>query len=465
MKYLVLASLLVGLLVPHGFAAETNATSSRLFRPLSLAEALDIALQQNSAIRISTADLEATYGIVTQTRAVALPRVTINNNFVANQDSSVDRFVSSTENPALSTAFEFADQRWTANIRIVQSIYEGGRIRSALHSARLTRDQALANHQTVIADALRDVRVAYYGVLLAQQQLIVQEESLKLLQEELGQATKRYEAGTVPRFNVLRAEVEVANARPRVIRARNAGRVRKDNLATLMGENIPKGTDELPLILTDKLETAPYDVQLSAAIAQALGGRTELIALRLAERLRADQIKTAKSGYKPSVQLFAGYGAQSSQFSQDLSDELHGWEAGAQLSWNVFDGFLTRGRVQEAEALRRRAEAEIEDGMRRVELEVRTGYSTFIDSREVLASQEKVQESAEESLRLANARAAAGAGTQLDVLDAQTSLTEARTTQVQAKHEYAVARARLERAIGQPVVLSTNSNAGGAAPH
>ena len=80
---------------------------------------------------------------------------------------------------------------------------------------------------------------------------------------------------------------------------------------------------------------------------------------------------------------------------------------------------------------------------------MRTAYSTFIEAREVLESQKKVQEEAEEALRLANARADAGTGTQLDVLDAQTSLTQARTTQIQALHDYAVARARLERAIGQ----------------
>jgi outer membrane protein len=79
---------------------------------------------------------------------------------------------------------------------------------------------------------------------------------------------------------------------------------------------------------------------------------------------------------------------------------------------------------------------------------VRTDYSNFIEAREVLESQKKVQEEAEEALRLANARSEAGTGTQLDVLNAQTSLTQARSTQVQALHDYDVARARLERAIG-----------------
>src|SRR6185436_1673881 len=167
----VLTFLLIGWVAPQVRAADTNATSSRLLRPLSLAEALDLALQQNSAIRKSAADLEATHGVVAQTRAIALPRVTISSGYSANDDSSIDRFKATGTGAAFANSFEFADQRWSADIRIVQSIYEGGRINSALHSARLTREQAVANHQTVIADALRDVRVAYYGALLAQQQL------------------------------------------------------------------------------------------------------------------------------------------------------------------------------------------------------------------------------------------------------------------------------------------------------
>jgi outer membrane protein TolC len=131
-----------------------------------------------------------------------------------------------------------------------------------------------------------------------------------------------------------------------------------------------------------------------------------------------------------------------------LSREVDGWAVGAQLNWNIFDGFATRGRVIQARAQQQRAKTDVEDTARRIELEVRTAYSTFIEAREVLESQSKVQEEAEESLRLAKARTEAGTTTQLDVLNAETSLTQARTTQVQALHDYAVARARLERAIG-----------------
>jgi outer membrane protein TolC len=440
-----------------GVAADTNIASSasRLLRPLSLAEALDVALQQNSAIRKSAANLEATHGVVAQTRAIALPKARINGGYTAVEESSIDRFDApvsvGTSNLNLGDAFEFADQRWSVDVRVTQSIYEGGRINSALRSARLTREQALLQHQTIIADVLRDVRVAYYDVLLGQQQITVQEASLKLLQQELTDAQRRFESGTVPKFNVLRAEVEVANARPRLIRARNALRIAKDNFANLLGEAVPRETQELPLQLTDRLEAIPLEISLSDAVSRALARRTELEALRKAAALRDEALVNARAGYKPSLQVFAGYGSRSSQFNNDLTEELHGWEAGAQLNWNIFDGFLTKGRVQEAQGLRRRANEELAEAERQVDLDVRTAYSTFIEAQELLKSQEKVQESAEEALRLANARAEAGTATQLDVLSAQTALTEARTTQVQAVRDYAVARARLERAMGQAI--------------
>jgi outer membrane protein TolC len=166
--------------------------------------------------------------------------------------------------------------------------------------------------------------------------------------------------------------------------------------------------------------------------------------------LQRENVINARAGYKPTVQAFAGWDWVSSQFSGGgTKAEYDGWVIGGRLNWNIFDGMLTYGKVVEAKAQLAHAKADVEDRQRQIELEVRTDYSSFVEAREVLESQLKVQEEAEESLRLARARAEAGTGTQLDVLDAETSLTQARTTQVQALHDYDVARARLRRAIGQ----------------
>jgi len=170
--------------------------------------------------------------------------------------------------------------------------------------------------------------------------------------------------------------------------------------------------------------------------------------LRKQVELNQLNIVNAKSGYKPTVQLFAGYNWMNNEISTDLGNELAGWNAGAQLNWAMFDGLLTHGKVIQANAQFAHAKTDLADQSRQIELAVRTAYSDFIEAKEVLESQTKVQEEADEALREAKARADAGTGTQLDVLDAENSLTQARTTQIQALHDYATARAKMERAIG-----------------
>jgi outer membrane protein TolC len=193
-------------------------------------------------------------------------------------------------------------------------------------------------------------------------------------------------------------------------------------------------------------------VVLPDAIQQAFNRRTELISLQKEIELSELNIINAKSGYQPTVSIFAGYNVQNNEFSTDVGNEVHGWIGGGQMSWNIFDGLLTHGKVIQAKAQASHAKTDYEDRARIIELEVRTDYSDFIEARETLESQVKVQEQAVESLREAYARASAGTGTQLDVLDAETSLTQARTTQVQAQHDYVAARARLERAMGADLI-------------
>jgi outer membrane protein len=445
---LFLLSLLLIVPVPCGNCAEASTNNRPLLtRPLSLPDAIDLALQQNANVLKGRADLEAAYGLVLQTRAIVLPSVRSTGNFQAADPGLREQFPT-------PLPVNLPDNTWFVDIRVTQSLYEGGRMKSALREAKLTKEQAVSQFESVIADTVLDVQLAYYDALLAQQQILVQEASVNLLTNQLVNTRARFEAGTVRPFNVLRAEVELANAQPRLIRARNASRIAKNNLATLLGFDIPKDVwDDIPLNLSDKLEARPMSIELPSALGQALDRRPELMVLTKAERLRREQINDSRAGYKPSLRAYGGYQARNFSFSDDIAQEVHGWTTGLQLSWDLFDGLATQGRIKQATALHDRARAELTDARRRIEQEVRTAYSTFIEAREVLESQRKVVEQAEEALRQVTELNKAGAegGTQLDVLSSQTALTDARTTQVQALRDYEAARARLERAIGQNV--------------
>ncbi len=451
MKKLMLLSCLAGFAFAVS-AADTNAPFW-LSRPLSLAESLNIALQQNPTILKAKNELEAQYGVVVQTRAVALPQLQATGQYKYTESRALDSI------PGTATP----NQNWTAGLQIVQSIYQGGKLVAAIKAAKVTKQQAIAQYQTMLADTLLVVRLAYYDILLAAQQITVNQASVNLLQKELDDQQHRYDAGTVPHFNVLRAKVALANARPPLIQSQNNYRIAKNNLANLLGYDLPRDIwDNIPLNLTDTLDSAPYPINLPDSLQQALERRPELVALRKTEELQNLNITDAASGYKPTLQVFAGYNWFNQQFSGNgtapgLNDYLDGWNAGAQVSWNIFDGLLTHGKVVQAKALYQKSKTSVDEKARQIELEVRTTYSDFIGAQEVLESQKTVQAEAEESLREAYARASAGTGTQLDVLDAETSLTTARSTQVQALHDYDAARARFERAIGMDFSQPTNA--------
>lgn len=445
----VFSLILIGLAVGVSSPAQNTDTNlpAWLTRPLSLADALNTALQQNAEILEARNDLEASHGVVVQTRAVALPQLKATGQYADEELSLLQ------EIPVPNFSYPEPHQNWSAGIQIVQSVYLGGKLVAAFRAADATEKQAMAVYQTSVADSLLNVRLAYYDVLLAAQEITVHEASVNLLEKELEDQKHRLTAGTVPRFNVLRAEVAVANERPNLIQARNNYRIAKNNLANLLGYNLPHDIwEDIPLNLTDSFEDAPYQINLPDAIEQALERRSELAALRKDVELQQLNIINAKSGYKPAVSVFAGYNWENSQFSENPSDEYDGWNAGAQLSWNIFDGALTQGKIKQARAQYAKSKTVLNDQARQIELQVRTAYSDFIQARETLDSQLKVQEEAEEALREARQRAEAGTGTQLDVLDAETSLTQARTTQIQALHDYATARARFERAVGNDLV-------------
>lgn len=447
----LLAALAVAFIPLAGMSAARAATNAPPpvwpQRPLSLADCLNLAETQNGTIAAARKDLEASEGVVIQTRAILLPKAQIAGEFRSVEQDSIE-----TATTPIGPIEFGQTESWNVGIRLVQSLYEGGRMRSAVRSSKLTREAAIQKYQTTLLDAFLDVRLAYYRTLLALEQIGVQEASVRLLERELQDNQRRFDAGSVPRFNVLRAEVELANARPRLIRTRNAWRNGKTYLASLLGYRVPNDiTEDIPLQLSDRLETPAFDIELGRALALAQERRTELKALRAAESLRREGIINARAGARPSVQGFAGYGIRRAQFGTEIDDELHGWNAGVQATWNIFDGKLTRGRVVEASAQHEQAEIDFDNAARQISVEVRTAYSNFIEAREVLESQKKVVEQANEALRLATARSEAGSGTQLDVLSAQTALTEARTTQNLASHDYLVALARLQRAVGQPI--------------
>ncbi|MGO9245139.1 MAG: TolC family protein [Verrucomicrobiia bacterium] len=452
LRGLMAASLIVSAAWPAR-AASTNATPESL----RLQDCIDLALRQNPTILKAREEIRRNQGVVVEVRAQAVPQITASGSYEGIDRHAIDAFpfsaTGATNSP--STLFKNQEQPWTAVVEISQLIYAGGRVNAALRAAKLSDQIAALGFQSAVADTILDVRKDFYQILLDVALVDVREQSVKLLEEQLHDAQSRFDVGSVPRFNVLRAEVELENAKPPLIRAQNDLRISKESLVKLLAIDASNQTNAFtPITFEGKLVYEHRAWELPAALEQALQRRPELLSAERHISVARANVQVASSGYKPQASVFGNYGWHDYTFGNDPGDTREGWTLGANLNWALFDGMLTHGKVTEARAQLQEANLDYADTRRQVELEVRQAYSDYLQTLELIEAQKKTVEEAEESLRLAEARFRAGTGTQLDVLSDQTALTEARSNEIQALHDYNVAIATLERVTGMTVRMA-----------
>jgi outer membrane protein TolC len=416
---------------------------------LSLGEALNIASAQNATIRAARSDVEARYGIAIQVRAIVLPKALSEVGYQASQDSLIETNEFSTTGPLIN------NQAWSADVRIVQSIYEGGRMLSALRQTKLIREQAMLDFQTTVADVLLQVRISYDDAQLADLEIGLRQQSYDLLGSLAEKIHIQLNVGLVSEFEDLRANVEQANAATPLATARLDYVVAKQHLLQLMGYDEPKhAANNLPLRLSTPLRSPAYDGDLAAALAQAEAQRSELGSLAVAQKLGDESIIVAKAGYKPSVQLFAGYDALSLVNSRNPGDPVHGGIAGVQFKWAIFDGLFTAGKVQEARARREQVGHNTDDFRQRVAFEVRTAWERMKQARVILEVQGGNVKAAGRTTELAATRFNTGSGSQVETLSAQTALTDARDFYATALRNYSVAYSQLLRATGEDMSIA-----------
>lgn len=399
---------------------------------------LQTALEHNYDILKAEEQVRLENGAQTIARARILPSI------------SVEGTISQTDKKYLQTFGNFGpnDQNWATRIELLQPIHSGGAV-AGLRRQNHDTEAAMINLQTTISDTMFQVRQRYYAVLLSDAQVKVEEQNIELLQGELNSSSNRFDAGTVSHFNVLRSEVALANAKTPLIRARNARRIMLHELGRVMGLTVGdgvSGTNDIEVL--GQLVFYPVDINLSDAQASARNSRPEIKHHEQILDARKENVREESAQSRPGLFLYGNYGAYNDRFSNDLGDELSGWEAGLRLRWDIFDAGMTKGKVQQARSRLRLAELELEQLYLDIDVEVRRAHSIFVEAVELVAATRKVVEQAEESVRLAAARAESGAATQLDLLDSQVALTQARTNEILALHDFNVAIARLRRTMG-----------------
>jgi outer membrane protein TolC len=402
---------------------------------LTLKESLEIAATNNFQVRALEKEFNARRSIAQSDLGKLFPTVAAISDF-----SQVDR----ARIPNFNGNRFGADKTWNADIRVDQPIFTGGRVWNNYQRSRFLARAAEQSLLEAAAEARSATKERYYEIILNKARIDVAEELAKFREELLRAEKRRLEVGTVSEFNVIRAEVALANSRPPIIRANNDYRISIVELGRVLGVIIP---ESVKINDPEALAITPLNEELSVFLERAKG-RPDLERLKLVVEAEEAGIRVARSDLYPQLGAFGSFGMRSSPFSSNYDDRLKGWQAGLTANWRIFDTFSTINNIEAAESSRDRSLVALDELGAAIDLEVRRAYSRYAQGKELVEASKSVVREARESVRLAEARSEVGAGIQLDILEAQVALVEARTNEVQSLFEYQTALAQLERAIG-----------------
>jgi len=403
---------------------------------LDLPYALAFALDNNFAIRQAKERIREQEGVVLEVRSARIPNVSASAVYQRNERE-------------IGSAGD--DRTWSFDITARQTLFAGGGVTAGVRSQQYALDAAILALRAIVNDALLEVRTRFYTVLVNRQKIKVQEQNVELIERQLQDVRNRYEAGTVSNFEVLRAEVAVANAQVPLITARNDYRLAIEELRRALGFTTAREPDvaKVPEFL-GTLDFTPTAFDLRSALATAREQRPDFLRLRKLQNAAEQGIVARRAGYYPNLALYGSYESRKAPGLNNFSDNRDGVAIGLASTWNIFDGRATAGRVAQARSFLEQTRLAVAEAQLSVDVEVRRAISTFQQASELAEASKKVVEQAEEAVRLATARYNAGTATQLDVLTSQVDLTTARLNQVEAYYAYNVAVASTRRAMGMP---------------
>jgi outer membrane protein TolC len=405
----------------------------------TLDDCIALALAQQPTLRAADASIEAARERVWQSAAAYLPQVTA--NYSANRRAATTGSLTggggSFGGPQGRRTFNF----FSTGVALTQVLFDFGQNLALIHRAQALERSISADAETQRDAVVFNVSQAYFGLLAAYRLRDVADEIVQQNRQHLELAEGRYEVGFAPRFDVTQVQVQLANAELSQVTARNNVVLGRETLRNVLGLSGPLRFD-----IVDVLDAPKVAIETEAAVELAYDHRPEIRSIRAERDAQTHQIAALEKDYLPKAGGSANY-----VFSGNTYPLQDTWNVGASVNLSVFNGGLTTAQIGEARANLAVLEANEESLRQNVELEVRQAMANVQQGAEAIRVAEKGSRQAHENLELAEGRYSTGAGSIIELTDAQASLASADANRVQSLVNYRIAVATLERATAAKV--------------
>lgn len=415
------------------------AVDSPQTKTYTLEDSIAEALEKNWSIRAAAEKLNQAMDVEKQTRADLLPKVKTQYAYTRLDD--VSNFESSLGG---ETAVSSKDNyQWVSSVS--QPLFAGFGLISAYRKAKLGIDQAGMELELNKLDLALRVKEAYFNILVVDKTVDVIEKEVESLSSNLEITRHFYDTGMIPVNDLLKAELELANTRQRLVGAENQSKLARSAFNIILARSI-----DAPVEVEDILKYEPEVVNFQEAVDRAIKMRPEIRVVDIKLKQADQQVKMAKSSYYPAISLNYDYikEGDEAEVSGSPYHDADRWNAMAVCSWTLWEWGKTYYAVKEkksaADELVKTRNALADN----ILLDVKEAKLYLETAEKNIPTTEKAVQQGEENLRVNEEGYRAQVNTLTDVLDAQALLTQARVNYYKALYGHHLARANLLRAMG-----------------
>ena len=346
------------------------------------------------------------------------------------------------------------ENTWTGTLTLTQTLFQGGQVGAGLAGARAYERASEAQLRETQSDVVFRTRSAYLAAVYAQRLVQIAEGTRDLSAEQLHRVELNHRVGSSADYDLLRAQVDLANQEPAVLEARNGRDIAMLQLRQII--NIPVTTPiELDADIIGTAASIPevdYD-RLSAD----LHARAAIASAEAAVEFRRQAVRFYRGDMWPALKLTVNMGAQMYPTGvTPNADWRRDWNASLGLSWSLFDGFRTRAQIASARADLATAQLTLAQTREAATLDVERARADLVRSRSLLEARQQTVGWATRAEHLATVRFTNGITTALEVSDARHALEQAQVYEASATRDYLLALAAMERALGTPVPIKAS---------
>ena len=391
---------------------------------LSLQEAINLALAQNTSLKVTQKGEDTAKYALEQAKGNNGVSVGLSDSLTTNKTKDTDRQDSN-----------------SVSLSGKLPIYSGGKNQANIKKAKIGVESASLTTQRAQEDLKLNVIKAYYDALESKKTVGVRQETVDKYQEHYTNVSQLYAAGSKAKIDVIRSQVELSDARQNLIKAENSYEVDLAELRNYL--NIDRSE---PLNLTTDFSYLAFEQDMNACLDYAYANRKDLQVDKNKLAQQEQAIKAAKAGYLPTLNLSVGL-SESQRFNPS-SQNSHSASATLGLDWNIFDSGVTRAQVKSAETDRDIAKLTYQKDKENIDLAVREAYYNMREAEKRFNSTQDAVHQAEEDAFIAREKYRAGEGLMLDIIDAQEALSKAKLNHISAQYDYARYKATVENAMG-----------------